>query len=114
MSKKDTLWNRIAAIEAILLQRYPLAFFPRGSEETKPLKIGIRGDIISSNRDLPWFEVRCFIEYYTKKTRYLNALSCKKYRVDLQGNHASEVSQSHKQHAEDEIARRDRNAKMVA
>lgn len=76
----------------MLVAKYPKAFFPSGSVDTKPLRVGIFTLITGQNPNIPRATVGFALRRYTVETRYQRALATCEYRVDLDGNNYEPVS----------------------
>lgn len=94
------------------IQRYPAAFFPKDSTDTRPLAIGIFILLTGQNPDLGRRVVAVALDRYTSKDRYLRALAMSAHRFDLEGRVSGEVSERHRAHAIMLLA--ERQAKQMA
>lgn len=90
----------------MLAAKYPKSFFPSGSADTKPLRIGIFTLITGQNPNIPRATVGYALKFYTTKTRYLRALATCEYRVDLDGNNYEPVSERNRARAIAALAER--------
>jgi ProP effector len=114
MSKKTSLkWRaRVERIERIertigeLSAAFPKAFFPKDSIHTKPLKTNIHVDVRRAMPEISGKHLSAVMNRYTKKSRYLRALSTHEHRVDLDGNICEEIALSHRMHAAEILMRR--------
>lgn len=95
MAKKLTEEQKlkIRQLKAILMQMHPGAFPPRDSGNIFPLKVGIHLDIFERYPEISHRIVRSFLTNYAYSKRYLEALSVRTPRVDLDGNEAGEVTE---------------------
>jgi ProP effector len=77
---------RKIAIEtlAMLMRRYPKAF-PLRESEIRPLKVGIRDDIIAANGDIDPRAVGMALRFHTSRLVYLFAVTPEAPRIDLDG-----------------------------
>ena len=95
--------NLEAAI-TLLAKLFPKAFFVF-EQRRKPLKIGIRDDILAAfagviaPRDLS-----AALGYYTRNVGYLRAMLCGAYRIDLDGNVAGVVDRDQEIAAKQKLA----------
>ncbi len=97
--------KKFKEVYTVFRQKYPNAFPPKGSPETKPLAIGIRGEIVRDNPDIEWFLIAIFIAWYTKRDWYLRALASCSYRVNLDGSQATEVTKEQRIRASQELTK---------
>jgi sRNA-binding protein len=98
-----------AKVEAALdrfTQKYPGAFFPKDSAETRPLRIGIFTILTGQNPDIGRRVVAEALQRYTMKDRYLRALATSAHRFDLDGRICGEVSEAHRDFAIKMLAER--------
>lgn len=108
--EKRDAWRQRNADAAValgmLMQKYPMAFYPKDSTDTKPLQVGIRATIVEQNPDTSWQAISDALRIYCGKTRYQRALvQCDK-RVNLDGTAAGEVSESQRARALAELVQR--------
>jgi ProP effector len=89
---------------------YPLCFF-RAHELRRPLKIGIREDIIAQHPDLQPGVIVSALKIYTRCVPYWSMLKAGAPRIDLDGNVAGEVTPEDEQAAKLKIAKAERRAK---
>ena len=82
---------RIEKIRTILVEQFPLAFMPKRTPK-KPLKIGIRDDVLALTKDLKAYWVRRAIGDYCGGLRYLENLIEGTPRIDLGGNEVGSVT----------------------
>ena len=90
---------RAAVVRVILVQRFPLAFLPKGSHK-RPLKIGIFKDIRARCSDLASRDVHSALDDYTRGPSYLVGLQAGAARIDLDGNPCGVVDPSQADDAE--------------
>lgn len=95
MSKKSSFAGKVAATLDVLVGKYPNAIFPKDSTETKPLRIGVYTLLTGQNPEIGRATIAGFLRSYTKKDRYLRALTICADRVDLSGNPFEPVAKSH-------------------
>jgi hypothetical protein len=89
---------------------YPLCFF-RAHELCRPLKIGIREDIIAQHPELQPGVIESALQIYTRCVPYWSTLKVGTARIDLDGNVAGEVTLDDQQAAKLKIAKAERRAK---
>ena len=100
MSKKwREMGRKKREILDILVAKYPRAFFPSGSLDTKPLRIGIFTLITGQNPEISRTMISLALQHYTMKDRYLRALATCSGRVDLDGNIYEEILPTHRDFA---------------
>ena len=108
MSKKNSqFWDRVNGTLDVLVQKYPKAFFPKDSTETKPLQRGIFVLVTGQNREIPRTVIGACIKNYTMKTRYLRALATCADRVSLDGSAVEPVLGKHRDRAIGLLAERE-------
>jgi len=113
MSKKAKQAQREAfkLMLDILVMRFPKAFFPLG-QDCKPLKIGVRDDLIALGEGIDTKRISHFFRAYCKAGRYLCALKAAAQRVDLDGRPVGEVTAEEAESAVKEL--RDLKARRTA
>jgi ProP effector len=89
---------------------YPLCFF-REHELRRPLKIGIREDIIAQHPQLQSSMIVSALHNYTRCVPYWSTLKAGAARIDLDGNVAGQVTFEDEQAAKVKIAKAERRAK---
>jgi ProP effector len=89
---------------------YPLCFF-REYELRRPLKIGIREDIIAQHPELQPSVIVSALQNYTRGVPYWSTLKAGAARIDLDGNVAGQVTIEDEQAANAKIAKAERRAK---
>ena len=89
---------------------YPLCFFPT-HELRRPLKIGIREDIIAQHPELQPDMIVSALQIYTRCVPYWSTLKVGAARLDLDGNVAGEVTLEDERAAIRKIAKAARSAK---
>jgi ProP effector len=89
---------------------YPLCFF-RTHELRRPLKIGIREDIIAQHPELQPDMIVSALQIYTRCAPYWSTLKAGAARIDLEGNVVGEVTLEDEQAAKRKIAKAARRAK---
>jgi sRNA-binding protein len=82
-----------------LIALYPDCF---DLNKPRPLKIGIRQDLLATGHDLK--TLRCVIGAYCRRRAYLKAMVAGAIRIDLQGQPAGEVTESDAADARDKLA----------
>jgi len=92
-------WLRVEPTLEILVQKYPMAFFPKDSPETKPLMRGIFTFVTGGNPEIPRAIIAESLRRYTLKNRYLKALATHSHRIALDGAEVESVSEKHRNHA---------------
>jgi ProP effector len=97
--------SSIKRMIAVLAERFPAAFFVRGHCR-KPLKVGIRDDLVAVAPDLHPATLRAALRCYTGNAAYLDALRRDTVRVDLAGAPAGTVSADQANFAAELLARR--------
>lgn len=91
-----------ARVDAALdrfIQKYPGAFFPKDSADTRPLAIGVFTILTGQNRDIGRKVIAEALARYTMKDRYLRALAVSESRFDLNGRPDGVVSEKHREFA---------------
>jgi sRNA-binding protein len=89
---------------------YPLCFF-REHELRRPLKIGIREDIIAQHPELQPSVIVSALQNYTRCVPYWSTLKAGAAWIDLDGNVAGQVTLEDEQAAKVKIAKAERRAK---
>ena len=89
---------------------YPLCFF-REHELRRPLKIGIREDIVAQHPELQPSVIVSALQNHTRCVPYWSTLKAGTARIDLDGNVAGQVSLEDEQAAKVKIAKVERRAK---
>lgn len=91
---------------ALLQERWPRAFF-MPEHRRKPLKVGIRQDIIAAGLgELTPGQLSNALRIYCRNRRYLERLRPNAMRIDLNGDGAGFVNSVDAKRAVDELARR--------
>jgi ProP effector len=90
---------------------YPLCFF-REYDLRRPLKVGIREDIIAQHPELQPSAVVSALQNYTRCAPYWSTLKVGVARIDLDGNVAGQVTLEDEQAAKVKIAKAERRAKV--
>ncbi|MDQ2693873.1 MAG: ProQ/FinO family protein [Pseudomonadota bacterium] len=89
----------------LLRERFPAAF-PSPPAPRVPLKRGIRQDLEAALHGvLEAAEVRLAIQFWVRSLTYRKVIAAGGQRVDLQGQPVEEVSEAHRAHAAQEVAR---------
>jgi ProP effector len=108
--------ERVKANEArirLLQVRWPKCFELHGYRR-KPLKVGIGAELLATGV-LPAAELKAVLGFYTRGDGYLQALSARAERIDLDGKPAGEVTENQAEWARVELeARRVRKAAREA
>lgn len=114
MSKTHSskFWARVDAAIDVFMEKYPQAFLPKDSVETKPLRIGVFTRLTAENPDIPRGIVAEALKRYTLKDRYLRALLTCQDRVELDGSSFQPVLDHHREYALKLLS--DRQQKQVA
>ena len=89
---------------------YPLCFF-RAHELRRPLKIGIREDIVAQHPELQPSVIVNALQIYTRCVPYWSTLKTGVARIDLDGNVAGKVTLEDEQAAKLKIAKAEGRAK---
>ncbi len=104
VNKKQKNKSKQAKMDALtwLAKTFPAAF--DNSNKILPLKIGIIDDILSYEEDInakgiSKSKLRQAVAIYTRRIDYLVCLKAKEFRVDLQGNPISAVTEEEAQKA---------------
>ena len=82
---------RIMQTRSILVERFPLAFMPRGAPKI-PLKVGIFNDLIGRCPDIHRRALKSAMWDYCRGPKYLAGLLYKADRIDLDGCMAGSVT----------------------
>ncbi|PPE71542.1 prop effector ProQ [Caldimonas thermodepolymerans] len=93
----------VAACASLLKEKFPALF----AGKPKPLKLRIQVDIQARCPDtFPKQTLSAFLRRYTMSDAYLRAVSTGTHRYDLDGNPAGELSEEHRQVAQQTLAQR--------
>jgi sRNA-binding protein len=88
-----------------LVQTYPGVFFPYNERRVKPLKLGIHKDLAPVIKE--WGYEVIVLKYalggYTRQLRYQMALLKSSHRIDLQAEPAGEITEAHRQTAQEKV-----------
>lgn len=107
MAKKRATSQEILQVRAAMHIAFPACFAPKGGKK-KPLKIGIRQDLMVQARELfPAMSRRLidnFLSDYCRGHNYLKAMVKGAVRVDLDGGFAGFVSASDAIYSKDKLA----------
>lgn len=82
----------------VMMAAHPGTFFGKDSEETRPLKLGIKQELIAAHPEFKPSVLRRFIGIYCGKNRYMRAVVARRPRRDLDGNDVGEPTDSHVEH----------------
>jgi ProP effector len=93
---------------SLLATRYPLAFMPKKVWK-KPLKIGIREDILARCADLEERAVQLALADYCNGSTYLRKLIAGTKRVDLDGIDCDIITPEQEEHAKEKLERKTTN-----
>jgi len=88
-------------IISFLTEQFPLCF-TAGSDQAKPLKIGIFQELalrLEDDKRVSKTQLRGALRQYTLSWRYLHCIKQSLKRIDLDGNEGEEVSAEHAEHA---------------
>ncbi len=88
-------------IITFLTEQFPLCF-TAGSNEAKPLKIGLFQELaarLEGDERVSKTQLRGALRQYTLSWRYLHCIKQSVKRVDLDGNEGDDVSAEHAEHA---------------
>jgi ProP effector len=110
-----TMTDEINRLLACLQERFPAAF-PADLRACRPLKVGIREDIISELAgEFPPRSIHVALAKHTGRRVYLRALVTGAPRIDLTGQPAGEVSPEQARHAQETLkARREKEKRRQA
>ena len=102
-TKKSEKKRQIYKVVEILVKKYPKIF---NKKEPKPLKIGILEDIAEDlGEELSKTEIKKGLKYYTSAIQYHQAIMAERYRVNLNGNRVSLISEEHKEFAQKQLGK---------
>jgi ProP effector len=90
---------------AMLTQRYPQAF-PLDASLIRPLKIGVREDILAAHPEMDPLELGRVLTRWCWRPRYWRVLAAGSPRIDLTGQPAGEVSPEQARHAQETLKAR--------
>lgn len=93
-----------AKTRAVLVQRYPGVFMPRG-EAKRPLKLGITWDVVDDMPEANRRHIRLAVRDYCSGPTYFLALLTDPVRVGLDGQPAGVVTDQHRAYAEAMLVR---------
>lgn len=96
-----------AAVRPRLVAMFPFCFAASG-EPKRPIKIGIRQDIMARTDAFTSLELYCGLGHYTNKPSYLRAMIEGADRIDIDGNPAGVVSAADEEHAKAGLRRFER------
>ena len=113
-SKRKARLEAAMAALLILRQRWPNAFARLSARTPRPLKIGIRDDVIAALPDIPPALISLALGIYTSGVPYRSACIEGAPRIDLDGNPASVVSPDEAAHARAQLDKRQRREKPKA
>jgi ProP effector len=95
--------DKLVAIMALLSSRFPGTFFVQESQR-RPLKLGIRQDIIAAlGAEIDPKELGIALRSYTANRNYLGRLRLGAQRLDLDGNVAGTVTAEEAVHAQQRL-----------
>jgi len=104
--EQPNLREQSKALLERLIETYPIAFLPLGKSHVQPLKLGIHKELVPIIKE--WgYEVavlRYTLGGYTRQLRYQMALLKNSHRIDLQGEPAGEISEVHRQTAQEKVS----------
>lgn len=107
MASRRATKQEILQVRTALAIAYPACFAKKG-EKKKPLKIGIKDDVMASAREIfPGLSRRLIaatIRDYCTGANYLRCLVAGAARVDIKGTFAGFVSAEHASHAQKTLA----------
>jgi len=96
--------RRAALLRAELVRRFPRCFVAE-DETPRPLKIGIKADIVAALPDVNPHDLINTLTAYCTAPAYYTAMIASTDRVDLDGNVAGPVSASAKRHSARKLAK---------
>lgn len=96
--------DRYHRIRALMHERYPAAFGPRGTAPL-PLKVGISKDLEAVGAEIGERELRIFLAAWTGRPEYLGAILAGGPRYDLAGTPVGEVTPAEQAAAAERLAR---------
>jgi ProP effector len=105
-SKRKARLEAAMAALLILRQRWPNAFARLSARTPRPLKIGIRDDVIAALPDIPPALISFALGIYTSGVPYRSACIEGAARIDLDGKLAGVVSPDEAAHAREKLQRR--------
>lgn len=91
-------------VRAVLAERFPLCFAPKGAPGKRPLKIGIGLDVALALPELSRHSIAVALEDYTWGPTYLAGMTTGAERIDLDGAPCGEVSETEAHHARARLA----------
>lgn len=102
---QKTIKQQALSLLEHLIQTYPVAFRPFGERELKPLKLGIHKDLAPIVKDWGYDKavLRRAMGLYTRQLCYQLALLKGEHRIDLEGKPAGEISDVHRQTAQEKV-----------
>jgi len=84
--RKITYKEHITPMRAMLAERFPKTFMPKGSRQKPPLAIGIDEAIIERIPDIDVEVLKWALFDYTQGYSYLDGIRIGAFRLDLDGN----------------------------
>lgn len=93
-----------AHVRALIAERFPACFSPKGAPLKRPLKIGIGLDLLLAMPELSAFSIGAALEDYTWGATYCAACVAGAARIDLDGQPDGSVSEAEARHAENRLA----------
>jgi ProP effector len=113
-SKRKARLEAATAVQLILRQRWPNAFARLSARTPRPLKIGIRDDVIAALPNIPPALISLALGIYTSGVPYRSACIEGAARIDFDGNPAGVVSPAEAAHARAQLDKRQRREKPKA
>lgn len=88
-----------------LVETYPKAFFPLSARQVHPLKLGIHKDLQPVIKDWGYepLALKLALAAYIRQLRYQISITKEAQRVDLTGAPAGEISDEHRQKAQEQV-----------
>lgn len=88
-----------------LVETYPKAFFPLSARQVHPLKLGIHKDLQPVIKEWGYepLALKLALAAYIRQLRYQISITKEAQRVDLTGEPAGEISDEHRQKAQEQV-----------
>lgn len=95
---------RTLTVRAALATCFPKCFVPKGDTRKRPLKIGIRADLLAALPEIDPRDLRDTLIDYCQGPSYRAVLTAGAVRIDLEGNPAGEVTAEEAESAAESVA----------